>query len=219
MCGRYSNYAPHSRVTRQLRIDIDEVDDQGPRYNIPPGTQQPAASAGDGKRALTPLLWGYRPTWADEGKPAPINARAETVARSPYFRSAFANRRCLIPASGWFEWQRTDSGKVPYCIHPADDDLLCYAGIYEPATESRPASFAIITHAAKGHLASIHDRMPLVLAASCWDDWLDPSLTNRDDIKAATRAIDIGELEAYPVSTRVNTPKNDDASVVQAIAS
>ncbi|SEO73173.1 SOS response-associated peptidase [Aquisalimonas asiatica] len=219
MCGRYSNYAPHSRVTRQLRIDVDEVGDQGARYNIPPGTQQPVAMTVEGRRALTQLLWGFRPSWADEGKPAPINARAESVARSSYFRSAFANRRCLIPSSGWFEWQKTEHGKVPYFIHTADDDLLCYAGIYEPATETRPASFAIITHGAKGELASVHDRMPLVLAPSCWDDWLDPSLTRREDIKAATRSIDIGELAMHPVSTRVNTPKNDDASLVQAIAS
>ena len=219
MCGRYSNYAPHSRVTRQLHIELDEVGDQGTRYNIPPGTQQPAAMPVEGKRALTNLLWGFRPGWADETKPAPINARAETVARSPYFRSAFANRRCLIPSSGWFEWQKTGRGKAPYFIHPVDDDLLCYGGIYEPATETRPASFAIITTAAKGELASVHDRMPLVLAPSCWDDWLDPSLTSRDDIKAVTRAIDIDELAMHPVSTRVNTPKNDDATLIEAVSS
>lgn len=217
MCGRYARYAPHSRVTKQLRIAIDDCGELPPDYNVPPGTQQPVALTADDGRHLTPLLWGFRPGWADATQPAPINARAEKVATSPYFRSGFAHRRCLVPASGWFEWQKTEHGKIPHFISPPDDDLLCYAGIYEPSTEDRPASFAIITQPAKGPLRPLHDRMPLVLAPDCWDDWLDPRITDRETVKAAARALDVSELVARPVSSRVNTPRNNDASLLEPV--
>lgn len=217
MCGRYARYAPHSHVARQLRIDIDDCGDFEPNYNVPPGTQQPVALASEGRRLLASLLWGFRPGWAGASQPAPINARAEKVASTPYFRSAFAHRRCLVPANGWFEWQKTARGKTAHFIGPVDCSLLCYAGLYEQATEQRAASFAIITQPAKGHLQSLHARMPLVLAPDCWDHWLDPGLTDREAVKAATHALDIAQLSAHPVSARVNTPANNDPELIQSM--
>ncbi|ABM62074.1 SOS response-associated peptidase [Halorhodospira halophila] len=217
MCGRFARYAPHSRIMRALRIDYDDCGELSPDYNVPPGTQQPVAVSCDHGRHLLPLLWGFRPWWADASQPAPINARAETVASSPYFRSAFAHRRCLIPASGWFEWQKAEQGKVPHFIASRDDDLLCFAGVYEPATEERAASFAIITQPSKAHLQPLHDRMPLVLAPECWDEWLDPEISDRKSVKAATRGLNMAQLVAHPVSSRVNTPKNNGPDLIRSL--
>ena len=135
---------------------------------------------------LRQCLWGFRPPWAGDYAPRPINARAEKIATSPFFRHAFAHHRCLVPANGWFEWQALKGqGKVLYYI----------------------------THAATP-IAHIHPRMPLVLDPGSYGAWLDPSLTERDAIKAAVRSRNAGELLHWAVSTRVNKPGNDDASII-----
>lgn len=159
------------------------------------------------------LVWGYRPVWAGEHAPQPINARAEKVAASPFFRDAFARYRCVVPASGWYEWQKQGAAKTPYYVSTAQP-LIFFAGIYDPPREASPGCFAIITQPAAQGIAHIHPRMPVVLDESCLRDWLNPSYKTRDEVKAVTRALDATALTVWPVDTRVNKPENNDAELI-----
>lgn len=219
MCGRYSLHAPRSEIAARYRFLKDWAGEERPRYNIAPGTEITLLAMRDNDGAAVPVLmpahWGFRPAWADAGSPAPINARAEKVATSPYFRTAFSRRRALVPANGWYEWRRSEAGgKQPYYITGADGALVMFAGIWEPGADGA-ATAAIITRPAAASLEAIHPRMPLVLDPSCWDAWLDPALTEREAIREATRPLASDRLLAYPVSDRVNRPAHDDPGLVE----
>ncbi len=220
MCGRMTRYSATSELAmRYFQVPVDTGFD-APRYNVAPGTELEGFRAGDdGRAAFQPMFWGFRPQRVEEG-PRPINARAEKVATSPYFRSAFAHRRCIVLADGWYEWRRTEQGKQPYYITLAEDapqDVLMMAGIWEPTADGG-ACCAIITEPASDRLAHIHERKPLVLDASCRWDWLDAALTEREAIRARTQRLNPDALRYHPVSTRVNRPAEDDPSLIEAIA-
>lgn len=219
MCGRFARYSATSELAwRYFGLRLDTGPDS-PRYNVAPGTQIEAVRAGDENPAALALMrWGFRPQRVTEG-PQPINARAEKVATSPYFRSAFAHRRCIIPADGWYEWQNTPEGKQPYFVtltEAAPQDVLFLAGIWEP-TAAAEACCAIITEPAAAHLQGIHDRQPLALDAACRWDWLNPDITERNAIRRVTQRLEGSWLRAYPVSARVNRPANDDPSLVRPV--
>ena len=184
MCGRYVLNATGKDIAQAL--GASEAPDVTPSFNIPPGTRQWVAHAhGEGGVAFDQLGWGYRPVWAGDDAPQPINARAEKAAVSPFFRDAFARYRCVVPASGWYEWQKAEGAKTPYYV-----------------TTAAPP----IRH--------IHPRMPVVLDQACLRDWLDPSRKTREEVRAVTRALDPSALTAWPVDTRVNKPANDDAELI-----
>jgi putative SOS response-associated peptidase YedK len=140
-----------------------------------------------------------------------INARSDTVATKPSFRSAFKKRRCLIPADGFYEWKKLDKGKQPYFIHMRDDEPFAFAGIWEawdnPDDGKEVQSCTIITTDANALMKTIHDRMPVILPASAYDRWLD-SDPKLDTLQALLCPYKAQDLEAYPVSTYVNSPKN-----------
>ncbi len=220
MCGRMTRYSATSELAmRYFQVPVDEGFD-APRYNVAPGTNLDAIRAGeDTTSAFEPMFWGFRPKRAEDG-PRPINARAEKVATSPYFRSAFARRRCIVLADGWYEWRKTEKGKQPYYITLVEDapqDILMMAAIWEP-TADVGACCAIITEPASGRLAHLHDRKPLVLDAQCRWDWLDPKLQEREQIRAKTLRLDPDVVRYYPVSSRVNRPVEDDPGLIEAIA-
>lgn len=217
MCGRMTRYSATSELAmRYFQIPVDEGFDI-PRYNVAPGTDLEAFRAGeDAPASFQPMFWGFRPRRVEDG-PRPINARAETVATSRYFRSAFVHRRCIVLADGWFEWRKTEQGKQPHYITLTEDaaqDILMVAGIWEPMVDGG-ACCAIITEPANDQLAHIHDRQPLILDAQCRWDWLDPGLSERDDIRAKTRRIQPEMLRYYAVSSRVNRPEEDDPGLVE----
>mgnify|MGYP000046421924 FL=1 len=227
MCGRFDRHVGTDAVARAMGIghEPDEPDAASAGgYNITPG--RPILTVHADPAAAMPRLaldhWGFHPHWAGADAPSPINARAETVATSGYFRDAFAHRRCLIPANGWFEWQASDAGKQPWYFTAADASLIAYAGIWTEAsadgTDGRGAC-AIITEPARGVAQSIHPRMPLVLDPTCWAAWLDPDLTARADIRRAVQRLDPEALDAWPVSTRVNRPSEDDPALLEPVES
>jgi putative SOS response-associated peptidase YedK len=149
-----------------------------------------------------------------------INLRAEKAATSPYFRSAFAHRRCLIPANGWYEWRKTESGKQPYYItlkNPDKDEVVFLAALWEPTGEGDDTCCAILTEPVSPTFAFIHDRQPVVLDPERRWQWLDPELSDRDTIRKVARRLDPDRLTAYPVSSRVNRPSNDDASLIEEV--
>lgn len=211
MCGRYSLTSPIEGL--RALFDFDELPNLQPRYNIAP-TQGVVVvrERHAGGRELTAMRWGLVPSWAKEvgGGPPLINARAETVAEKPSFRAAFARRRCLVPADGFYEWKKTAQGpKQPYRIALPDDAPFAFAGIWEhwqDAQGSELESCAIVTTEASPQIAEIHSRMPVILPPDAYEGWLAAPDTGLLKPYA-------GELRAYPIGRAVNKVANDDPSL------
>jgi putative SOS response-associated peptidase YedK len=229
MCGRYAFYTPIEAVTRLFAVSAVHAHDIAPRYNIAPTQEVPIVrlspfleedAAHAPARELGLARWGLVPFWAKDPKIGNrmINARAETVAQKPAFRAAFRHRRCLVPADGFFEWQRTGSGKQPWFIHAVSGEPLAFAGLWElwdPPDGGTPlASCAIITTRANAFMQPLHDRMPVVLDEHGRDAWLDQSLAPSELVALLGPAPE-AMLEAWPVSRRVNSPFNEDPSLVE----
>jgi putative SOS response-associated peptidase YedK len=191
-----------------------------PRYNIAP--TQPVVAVRPGERAgreARMLRWGLVPFWAKDLAMGSrmINARGETVAEKPAFRQAFRRRRCLIPADGFYEWQKVPGGKQPWYISARGEGPLAFAGLWERwdkrGTETPVESCTIVTTAANATLAPLHDRMPVILDPAAWDAWLGadtPSAELRDLLRPAPD----GLLAARTVSRRVNSPANDGPELI-----
>ena len=171
----------------------------------------------DGSRAITQLRWGLVPSWAkDAGRGVRlINARAETVYTKPSYGTAFLSRRCLVPANGWFEWQRTGHGKQPYFLTLADGSPLSFAALRERWDKGGDPleSFTIITTAAAPGLADIHHRQPAIIDAELFDDWLDPT-SPVGRLLELVRELRAGPYERRTVSSRVNSVRNDDPDIL-----
>ena len=236
MCGRYAFFTPIEAVTRLFGVSEVHAREITPRYNIAPTQEVPIvrrspfldeeAAAHEPARELALARWGLVPFWAKDPSIGNrmINARGETVAQKPAFRAAFRKRRCLLPADGFFEWQRTATGKQPWYIRAAGGAAggapLALAGLWElwdPPEGGEPlASCTIITTRANSFMQPLHDRMPVVLDAAGRDAWLDPA-ASPDMLQSLLRPPPETALEAWPVSRRVNSPFNEDASLVEPV--
>jgi len=217
MCGRFSLNAAEAELRRLFGYDGPPLNIP-PRYNIAPTQTSPVVALGrEGGRTLVMMRWGLVPSWSKDLKIGAklINARADTVAEKPSFRSAFAKRRCLVPADGFYEWQAQAGGlKQPYRIHRPDGALFAFAGLWEQwqGPDGRVLSFTIVTTGANDRLRPIHDRMPVILEARDYKAWLDPAAP-REAAHALLRPLPDDWLIAGPIGTRVNSVKNDDPSV------
>jgi len=222
MCGRFSITAPPEAI--QQSFGVPERPNWPARYNVAPGQQVPVVRRdGDGARHLGALRWGLVPFWAAD--PAIgnrlINARSETAATKPAFRAAFARRRCLIVADGFYEWQATGQrgrAKQPYRVARPDGAPFAFAGLWEswqdPQTQKPLETCTILTTDANAKLAAIHARMPVILFDdAAFDAWLAPEAT-APELARLLVAAPAGTLVATPVSTRVNKVANDDVSVL-----
>ena len=180
------------------------------------------------ERSLDVLRWGLVPHWAKDlafGNRC-INARAETVQMTPAFRDAFKSRRCIIPASGFYEWKKVGKAKQPFAIVPTDEPLFAFAGLCEnwrnrAGGESAEwiRTCAIITGEPNELVAPIHDRMPVILDRSAWAKWLGDKLAEREELPALLRRPYPATLmRAYPVSKRVNSPRDDDEALIEEVA-
>jgi putative SOS response-associated peptidase YedK len=218
VCGRFTLFASNDEIARLL--DLPEVPAIPPRYNVAP-TQTLFAvrvnQAGDREPAF--LRWGLIPSWADD--PAVgnrmINARSETVADRPAFRSAFRKRRCLIPASGFYEWQKTGGKKQPYYIRTRNGQPFVFAGLWESWSrgEEPVESCTIVTTEANDLMRPLHDRMPVILHREDYDRWLDTGLQDASKLMPLLVPYSGDDLTAYAVSTRVNNARNEDARCVE----
>lgn len=232
MCGRYA-----ASASQELLVETFEIDEVAgplppPSFNVAPTDPIPAVVertvGGTVVRTLVGLRWGLVPSWSTSAAGASrlINARVETVAEKPAFRKAFASRRCLLPADGYYEWyatQRIDGRgkpvKQPFFIRPRDGGPLVMAGLYEfwkAPDGAWLATAAIITTQATDELGHIHDRMPMIVPADAWTAWLDPGLAT--DARALL-AVPTPDLEAYPVSTLVNRVANNGPELVAPLVS
>ncbi|MDO3722870.1 SOS response-associated peptidase [Marinobacter sp. chi1] len=220
MCGRFTFYTPPETLIARFFPDGLDIDTHvEASYNIPPGTAiSMIRMSMNGQPILVKSLWGFRPAWATDKAPAPINARAETVATSRYFQEAFAHHRCLIPANGWYEWLQTGHGKEPHYVTPVDPDqtpAIFFAGIWTPREGDETSTCAIITEPACDTLKHIHDRQPVVLDPDCLTGWLDSSTTSREAIRATTHRLPMEQLREYRVSDAVNSPRHDSDDLIK----
>ena len=221
MCGRYTLATPVERLAEEFGFDGSSVD-LPPNYNVAP-TQEVAAVLAEGaQRRLEVLRWGLIPPWADDPQIGSrmINARAETASEKPSFRRAFRERRCLIPADGFYEWKRTNGSKLPYYIHMKEGRPFAFAGLWESWNDDGGPtirSCTILTTVPSALVEGIHDRMPVILPADTYDVWLDPA-SERDELTALLVPYPEDEMEAYPVSRFVNSPANNDPRCVEPAA-
>lgn len=229
MCGRFALYAPVQDLVARFAIDEVTVDEVRPRWNIAPSQQILAiAMATDGEtRRLGTMRWGLVPSWAKDPSVGNrmINARAETLATRPSYRAAYARRRCVIPGSGFYEWQKPPAshGKgarsQPFFAQPADGKPLGFAGLWERWTDAEGqalTSCTIVTTTPNGTMSSVHDRMPAILTPQGWERWLAPEpLTPQEHDELLGPASD-DLLTLTPVSTQVNRPINDGPELIEA---
>jgi putative SOS response-associated peptidase YedK len=260
MCGRFVSARQRQELIDEFRVEHDHVtEDLAPDYNVAPtdpiyavmtraeredrepdprdrpGRPGQPGQPPDPARQLRRVRWGLVPSWARDPSAGGrlINARAETVATKPSFRSAFARRRCLIPADGYYEWRPlggTDHGrprKQPYFISRADGGLMAMAGLYElwrdaSAPADDPASWlwtaTVITTSATDDLGHIHDRMPMVIDPAQWADWLDPGRRDPDSLLEVMVPAVAGGLKTRAVSTAVNSVANDGPALIAPVA-
>lgn len=222
MCGRFTLSSPAETVA--AIFELADTPDLGPRYNIAP-TQTVASVVFDTTnscRTLRMLHWGLIPSWAKDPGVASrmINARSETAATKPSFRSAFRRRRCLVAADGFYEWMKSERGKQPYYIRMSDRRPFAFAGLWEHwegGDGSTIDSCTIITTEPNELLAPIHNRMPVILSDSDYSVWLDPSVTEPDAVQSLLRPHSPKPMEAFPVSLRVNSPSNDVPACVEPL--
>ena len=218
MCGRYVSTTPPDVLAAQFGVDeIVDEDVIRPRWNVAPTDPVPGVvESSEGVRRLRPLRWGLLPSFVtDPGSGAKrINARAETVATSPAFRAAFARRRCILPADGFYEW---DEGRQPWFIRRADGLPLAMAGVWEVwrgADDVLVRTCAVITTTANAMVAPVHDRMPAILEIAEYEPWLDRGADGRDAL-ALVRPAPEDLLVRHPVSTRVNNVRHDGPELIE----
>ncbi|MEK7349974.1 MAG: SOS response-associated peptidase [Nitrospirota bacterium] len=223
MCGRFTQTATSAIIAEQFGVIGPSLFQ--PRYNIAPS--QPIAviriEPDSTTRTLVMLRWGLIPSWAKDPKIGNqcINAKAETVAAKPSFRSAFKKRRCLVIATGFYEWQVQGQTKQPMWIGLQSQRPFGFAGLWEqwkPADGEPLETCTIITTEPNNLMAKIHNRMPVILAPASYDQWLDPTFQHIEPLKALLRPYLGEDLMAYPVSTLVNNPRHDMPQCLEPVS-
>jgi putative SOS response-associated peptidase YedK len=248
MCGRFVSARKRLELLEEFAATRDAVAaDRAPDYNVAPtkriytvlerdqehaeGQSSEDRPTGGQQRELRLVRWGLVPSWAKDtsGGARLINARSETVAVKPAFRAAFAKRRCLIPADGYYEWVTEGKAKKPFYIYRNDGGILAFAGLYEVRRNSVVPddhedawywSATIITTQATDDIGQIHDRTPMVIAPESWTDWLDPANKERESLLAAMHPATTsgsGGLTSHPVSTAVNSVRNNGPSLIEPL--
>ena len=246
MCGRYAASRNPDDLVEEFEVVARPEESLEPDYNVAPTKKVYAVmdrppredKAAPPRRELAVVRWGLVPSWAKDASIGSrmINARMETVAEKPAFRRAFAKRRCLLPADGYYEWYTPQDGpkgkngkplKQPFFIHPADGGVLAMAGLYElwrdPSKEDGDPdawlmTTTVLTTTAEDAVGMIHDRMPLFVERDRWSQWLDPSLDgSTGDLTSLLVPAAPGRLDAYPVSTAVNAVRNNGPELVEPI--
>ncbi|MFZ4575078.1 MAG: SOS response-associated peptidase [Phycisphaerales bacterium] len=216
MCGRFTQEFTwrqvHDFLSLQFPPGPDSITELPPSYNVAPTQTVAVCKVGDrGERELAAMKWGFIPGWSDEAKIL-INARSETVATSPAFRAAFKSRRCVVPASAFYEWRVLGGKKQPVCFRALNDPIFALAALWEPSRE-HGACFTVLTTEPNELVAKVHDRMPVMLKGEQVSQWMDAETPGPELMKAFPAE----EMESYDVSARVNSPKNNDPTLAQRL--
>jgi putative SOS response-associated peptidase YedK len=219
MCGRFTQQRPTSEIAAIFEAE-DMAGDVGGHFNVAPTDEAAVVVQRDDRRAVVRYRWGLVPSWADDARAGSraFNARAETLATSPLFRDAFRRRRCLVPVDGFYEWLRQGTHRQPMLIHDPDDVPLTLAGLWtgrrNDDTGEWLRTFTIVTTRPNGFMASIHDRMPVVIPRDAWTTWLDPATGDPGELRALLEPREDVVLAAHPVATLVNNVRNDGPQLI-----
>src|SRR5512136_1485017 len=221
MCGRFVLFSSLEEIreafaVRQVRYQVE------PSYNVAPTQTVAVVVQREGVNTLEKMRWGLIPAWAKD--PAigsrMINARAETVGEKPSFKRPLKDRRCLVVADGFYEWQKTGQAKIPMFIRLKSGQPFGFAGLYDVWTSPEGeavASCTIITTSANDLMQPIHDRMPVILPSSQQSTWLDPAIQTAADVLPLLAPYSAADMEAYPVSRLVNSPENNSPDLVRPV--
>jgi putative SOS response-associated peptidase YedK len=224
VCGRFTSSSPPGVVAAYFDAAIRETLAE-PSWNVAPTDGVHAVLEAEDERWLDVLRWGLVPWWSNDTRGAArmINARAETLSSKPAYREAFEKRRCIVPADGFYEWRVLEDGKSkqPYFIHRIDGDPMAFAGlgaIWRTPDDGRLRTCAIVTTKANDTVASLHDRMPVILPPSAWDAWLDPGNWDTTTLARLLVPAPAELMTAYPVSDRVNSVRNNGPELIAEAA-
>lgn len=222
MCGRFTQQRPTSELAEIFDAE-NLADDPGGHFNVAPTDPAAVVVQRDDRRAVTTYRWGLIPHWAAEARIAgrTFNARSETIDVTPAFRDAFRRRRCIVPVDSFYEWRRENGVRQPYRILRADGLPLVLAGLWagwrDPETGGVRRTFTIVTTRANERIASLHDRMPVILPRSAWTTWLNPRPADPGELHALLLPSDDEPLEVYPVVGLVNNVRNDGPALVEPL--
>lgn len=210
MCGRFANAQP--KLVAEIFSFSKEINWER-NYNVVPSQEVSVIVASGLAIEVLPMRWGFIPSWNKETKPkvTPINARSETVFQSRLFKSSAIHRHCIIPVSGYYEWQTIDKKKQPFYINRKGSSVMALAGIFDKCGDEY--SFAILTQEANNNLLHIHHRMPVILSNDLFDKWLDPSI-QIDNADILIDANKIPRLDYWRVSTKMNNPRYNNADCI-----
>jgi len=222
MCGRFTQERPASELAEIFGAE-PLVEDPGAHYNVAPTDEALVVVQRDDRRAVTAYRWGLIPHWATAAKVGSrmINARAETITVSPAFRDAFVRKRCIVPVESFYEWKRDGTIRQPYRIVRRDGEPLALAGLWagwrEPETGAVRRTFSIVTTTPNEAVATLHDRMPVVLERATWDRWLDPRPADPSELMGLLAPSE-ADLEIYAVGRDVNDVRRDGPELIARIA-
>lgn len=226
MCGRFVSKAEKKEIEKEFKVEIADGNVLAPRYNIAPTQMIAAITETENARELASFKWGLIPHWAKDDSIGSklINARAETLTEKPSFREAFRSRRCIIPASGFFEWQKQAKGaKQPFYFYLKDKEVFGFAGLWEEWLDKQTGELTetctIITTEANEVLKPIHDRMPVILKSNDYDFWLDQKVKDTDKLQDLLAPYPSAKMESRPVSRAVNNTTTDSEELIAPINS
>lgn len=219
MCGRFTLRAPTPVLARTFRFELSRR--LAPRFNIAP-TQAVLVIQQEGpKRKALEMHWGLIPSWANDPADAArrINCRSETAAEKPSFRSAFKQRRCLVIADGYYEWERVGKQRLPWFIHRTDEQPFAMAGLWESWQAEKNAapllSCTVLTTSSNQRTADLHDRMPVILSSRDEETWLDPNLQTHEELEHLFEPFPSDDIDLRPVSTHVNNARHEDEACLE----
>ena len=217
MCGRYVLGGDAADYAEYFGVDRVVTEDLAPSYNVAPTDSVYTVAEWDGDRLLGTMRWGFVPHWAKDAKSIQINARSETLVTKSMFRDSACRKRCIIPADGFYEWEPKELGRMPHWVYRADGFPMGFAGIWStwrnPETEELIRTCAIVTTAADGPIAAIHNRMPVALDKDVWDAWLDRNVTDPAEVENLIKPIPADLVMEHAVSPAVNSVRNNERSL------
>jgi putative SOS response-associated peptidase YedK len=219
MCGRFTLHTPAAQIIDTFKLTDISAQELTPRYNIAPSQNIPIIRDTEARREMVMARWGLIPGWSKESrtKYSTINARIESAAEKPAYRTPFKRQRCLIPADGFYEWKQVNGNKIPYHIRMRDGKVFAFAGLWDHwgGKDDSIESCTIIVMPSNDVMKPIHERMPAIIAHAHYDSWLNSSVTDKQEIMQYLTSAPSSQLTAYPVSTRVNSPGNNDERCIQ----
>lgn len=219
MCGRFTLHTTAAQIKVAFNLPDIPAREFTPRYNIAPSQNIPIIRDTETGQEMVMARWGLIPAWSKESrtKYSTINARIESVAEKPAFRTPFKRRRCLIPADGFYEWKQVNGNKVPHHIRMRDGRVFAFAGLWDhwEGDGDSIESCTIIVMPSNEVMQPVHERMPTIIAPAHYDLWLDSRVIDKQEIMRYLTSAPSSQLTAYPVSPRVNSPGNNDERCIQ----